>query len=73
VSEDIRPWGGGSRLGAYFKKRARLHYDRGAVAAVDTPCLRGVVTDNAASVYPMAEPAEMEPVNPSRYIPHKWR
>ena len=73
MSDDYQPWGGGSRLGAYFRKRARTVYDRGERAPVDEPSLRGVVTDNAASEFPLPEPAEMEPVYRSRYVPHRWR
>ena len=73
MSDDFTPWGGGSRLSSYLRKRARLHYDRGERAPVDVPCLRGVVTDNAAAVYPLPDPAEMEPVTRSRYVPNRWR
>lgn len=61
MADDFQPWGGGSRLAAYFRKKARTVYDRGERAPVDVPCLRGVVTDNAATDIPMPPPEELPP------------
>jgi hypothetical protein len=71
MSDDFEPWGGGSRLGAYLRKRPRVHYDRGDRAPLEEPFLAGVVTDDAAAEYPLARLEDAGP--PARYIPHKYR
>jgi hypothetical protein len=72
MSDDWQPWGGGSRLGSYYAKRGRVVYERSDRAPLDIPCLRGVVTDDAAASYPMAGPEELPPPR-SEYVPHRYR
>ena len=73
MSEDIRGRAEFSRIGSYLRKKARLVYERDQRVPLDLPVLRGVVVTDAGAEIPMGEPEEMEPVNRSRYVPHRWR